>query len=93
MTTIYSLAFFIFVIKVLYKKDCIKSEIINDLQNHIKFIDLDKIKKYNELCYKSQSKLLNLERLNLEQEFKLKKINFLLEQNKNNSFNQIIEIE
>ena len=69
---------FILTFKVLIPKIVIQSSIIKNQENYNRFFDVNKIKEYVELCDNEKDKLLELERQNLQLEFKLQKINFLI---------------
>ena len=85
---------FILTFKVLIPKIVIQSSIIKNQENYNRFFDVNKIKEYVELCANEKDKLLELERQNLQLEFKLQKINFLIKQSRNDNFTQqLIEID
>ena len=85
---------FILTFKVLIPKIVIQSSIIKNQENYNRFFDVNKIKEYVELCDNEKDKLLELERQNLQLEFKLQKINFLIKHGRNDNFTQqLIEID
>ncbi len=53
-----------------------QSDIINDLREHVKFFDLQKIKEYVELRESEKDKLLEITKQAIEKEFDLKSKSF-----------------
>ena len=93
LLTLMPLIVSILILKILIPKIVIQSSIIKDQENYNKFIDVNKLKEFNELTNLQNDKFLKLEKQCLHQEFKLQKLIFLNKHYRNNNFTQVIEIE
>jgi len=71
-----------------------QSDIINDLKDHVKFFDIQKIKEYVELRETEKDKLLNLTKSTIEKELQLKYSHSTTESKKANEIatDSILEI-